>query len=528
MTSTQETAFFPNPPKAENSGVDFLALGAVGERLIAFGLPGITNVTRFLRPYSVASWITWEYNKGLIALSGHKLTINERALFRRYREKVELIFSWANSDVVRSIGSRRSYPEHLNPVEMRFDNEVFGPPNQASWFAAAAYGPSFASSGGLGFISPHKGAYITTELGQQMAQALDTVLSQHVSAYKRISSLTNTELSRRDLNSLYDGLSLDSATDQEKRLFRAALYQEHLVGRIDGLHGNRATSLALMIRGLETAGPMEVNAVRQTMALGLSPKGKKIRLDDLEYMQKLWFVLSIRQLQRVALERLLRWFEITLAENMMKSCDLKFVQDAAASSLLSENTEANKTLVGTLMDKLKSELEACGGPLHAMLQVSHLNAFHLRDELENTTLNTHHKLIPSRSVSCLLYCAAITASISSGDYADFLRIGGRERISLPWFLEFITQRRQQTLTMFIKEVISILIYAQHLQVAATRVEEGKNKFRFAFEDTGLQLLISPNSVNAQLGTPDRIVSALLLMSDCNLISMDANGSFWAA
>jgi hypothetical protein len=519
--------YFPSAPEAVNSGVDFLALGAVGERLVAYALPGITNVTRFLRPYSVASWVAWQFNEQLKDLSGQRLPKTEKAMFKQFREKVELLFSWANSGVVGSIGSRRTYPSHFKPVEMRFDNRAFGAVNRASWFAPATYGPSFAE-GGLGFIAPHKGAYIPTDLGRQMAQALDALLAEHPASYSRIRSIADVELSRRDVEALFVGLTLQEATAKEKKLFRGVFYQEGLVGNMDGEHGNRSSTLALILRSLDAAGSLDEHGVRQTIALGLTPDEKAVSLVRLEPVQKLWFALGVRQLQRVALERLLRWFEKTLDENALGWCDLRLVQDRVVEELLAENPDAARTTVSEHIQQLDSLLTKHGGPVRAMLREPTLNAFSLRTEFEAQT-RQDHRSIPARALYCLLYCSLVTRKMAEdGEYARHFKMGGRERISLDWFARYVDERKTYSLTNLAREVIQTLVYAQHLQVAATRVEEGKNKFRFAMDDTGLRLLIDQRSISNQLGTPDRIESALRLMSECGLASQPGEQYFGPA
>lgn len=528
MSTYPPTAFFPSPPQASNAGVDFLALGAVGERLIAHCLPGITNVTRYLRPYSVASWITWKFDSELKKLSGQRLPKNERTLFKQFREKTELMFSWANKGKVSSIGSRRSYPEDTTPVELRFGNPALGAENNASWFAAAAYRPSFSDTGGLGFIAAHKGVFVPTDLGREMAKYLDVVLASHKTSYGRLSDLNELGLSRRDVDALIDGLALEHTTADERKLFRRVLYPEHLVGQIDGLHGNRATSISLMIRSLETAGTLSEQEVRQTMTLGLTPSGAPVPLDNVISVHKVWLVLAIRQLQRVSLERLLRWFELTVAENEMNWCDLGIVQNAAVTQLTNENPDARVTLVGDHIDKIRSAITHGGGPKQVMLEEPFLNAFILRDDFEMQTRDDHLS-IPARGVYCLLYCVALTSLICDDeDIAALCKMGSRERVGLEWFAKYVFDRRSQSLTEFIREVIRDLIYGQHLHVAATRIEEGKNKFRFAVDDSGLRLLIGHESINRQLGTPDRIYSALCLMTECGITTLRADGKFCIA
>jgi hypothetical protein len=161
----QDGPFFVAPIRNENSGVDFLALGSVGERLIAAGLPGITNATRYLRAYTLAGWVAWQFNENLRALAQRSkaLPAHQRTLFKAFREKAELMFTWCNKEFVGAVGNSRRYPESSELLTLTFSNEKFANPrsgaiSQASWFAPAAYGPSFSKANGLGYVASYRSA----------------------------------------------------------------------------------------------------------------------------------------------------------------------------------------------------------------------------------------------------------------------------------------------------------------------------------------------------------------------------------
>lgn len=524
MKGIPENPFFVSPVRSENAGVDFLALGAVGERLIAVGLPGITNVTRYLRPYMVASWIVWRFNENLKELSaqGKRLPAHERTLFRAFREKVELMFSWCNRGTVATIGNRRIYPQSQQPVEASFENPIFGPVNRASWFAAAAYGPSFSQENGLGFVAAHKSVFVPTSTGDRAARILDSIMARHPAAHARAASLTDKEISLRDVKSLQDALSLGGITAKERQLFRSVLYQEDKVGVWDGSHGNRATSIALILAAVREGKALSADEIRQTMALGLTPKGRTIHDEKLEPMRRLWFVLSLRQLQRVALERLLRWLEFQLFEHR-PWCDIA-VLEAVAERMVEEQWPAAKQLtVGECLDVLRVEIQNHGGPSRAPLTEQRVDQFALRTKLE-TKPDERHSVIPASAVHALLVCAAVV-DLCIGDRAfqEMLTMGGRERISLLTLMRFASERRRCVLGQFARDVLVHFVYAQHLQTAASRVEEGKNKFRYCVDDTGLKPLIPFDSINAQLGTPDRIAHVLYLLEQCGVIASVGEG-----
>lgn len=516
-----------SPIRADISGIDFLSLGAVGERLIAAGLPGITNVTRYLRPYTVAAWIAWQFNEQLKEITRQHAALPKRKgpLFRAFREKAELLFTWCNRGAVGAIGNSRAYPDDTTPVQLSFDNEVFGPVNRASWFAAAAYGPSFSVAGGLGFIYPFESVYVPTPVGEEVARIIDKLMAAHPKAHSRISHLTESEGSLRDVESLQDALGLGAITAKERGLFRGVLYQESRVGTWDGLHGNRSTTIALILKALESAGSLQEEEIRQTIALGVTPTGENAVEARLVGMQRLWFALSLRQLQRVALERLLRWFEFQLLDMAGEWCDIDVVRTKLVETIKETWPQAQALTVRQCLEGLRTAITQGGGVFLAPLSDARLSQFELRRELAAKP-DVGHKTIPARAILALLHCIAKSALCEDDkELVNMLKMGGRERVSLASLAEFARSRANQSIGDFAKDVLTHLVYAQHLQTAASRMEEGKNKFRFAMDEEGLRLLIPGTSINAQLGTPDRILHALYLMAECDLVRMDGPSHF---
>lgn len=519
IVSVPEGPFFVSPIRADISGIDFLSLGAVGEGLIAAGLPGITNVTRYIRPYAVAAWIAWQFNEHLKDLTRQKAALPKPKgpLFKAFREKAELLFSWCNKGATGAVGKRRAYPESTELVRLAFDNGVFGPINNASWFAPALYGPSFSLANGLGFIYSYESVYVPTPIGEEAARIIDKLMEGHPAAHSRIAHLTNNEGSLRDVEALRNALDLAATTAKERALFRGVLYQESRIGTWDGSHGNRATTMTLMLEALASAGPLAVEDVRESIALGITPAGKDILNSRLKRMQRLWFVLSLRQLERVALERLLRWLEFQLLELSGQWCDIDVVKGKLIENLKETSPQSETLTVGGCLEDLQRAINRQGGVYRAPRSDSRLSQFKLRRELE-VTPESSHRGIPARAVYSLLHCVANT-ELCEGDkeLGPMLKMGLRERVSLAALTQFARSREKRSISEFAQDVLTHLVYAQHLQTAASRVEDGKNKFRFAMDDEGLRLLIPGTSINGQLGTPDRILHALYLMTECGLI-----------
>jgi hypothetical protein len=351
-------------------------------------------------------------------------------------------------------------------------------------------------------------------------------MSLHPTAHGRISHLLEHEGSQHDVAALGDALRLEATSANERDLFKQALFPEEKVGVWDMMHGNRATTIALILGALERTSPMSVESIRQTIALGHTPDGAAIVDSRLDRMRRLWFAVCIRQLQRVAMEKLLRWFELKLFDMLGRWCDIDVVCNALTRTLQETWAPSAELTVGASLEGMCKAIVDAGGLWQAPLNDPRVNQFALREELEQLS-DAKSADIPSRAIYALLMCSAVTQlSQVEPELPQMFQIGQRERVSLATLDEFACSRANETLAAFARDVLTHLVYAQHLQTAASRVEAGKNKFRFATDDQGLRPLIAATSVNAQLGTPDRLLHALYLMDECRLIRKDADLKFW--
>jgi hypothetical protein len=83
---------FVAPYRPEKGGVDFLGLRQVNLAMMALCLPGINNVTRYIRPFSLVSWIYWKF----YSLSEPSVGEVNEAELREWKEKVEILFTWGH------------------------------------------------------------------------------------------------------------------------------------------------------------------------------------------------------------------------------------------------------------------------------------------------------------------------------------------------------------------------------------------------------------------------------------------------
>lgn len=86
--------FFLPPRTGENNGVDFLGLRQTNLDMMADMIPSINNVTDYIRPFSLVCWVFWKFYD-LCSAAG--LEDPSREDIDRFRERIEVLFSWGAS-----------------------------------------------------------------------------------------------------------------------------------------------------------------------------------------------------------------------------------------------------------------------------------------------------------------------------------------------------------------------------------------------------------------------------------------------
>src|SRR6266516_4189497 len=93
MKSVPQTPFFVPRLKIDSGGVDFLGMRQATLDLREKCLPGYSNSTTHLRPFSLMSWVYWKLNRLATAMRMETIT-NTQAV--RFREKIEILFTWGH------------------------------------------------------------------------------------------------------------------------------------------------------------------------------------------------------------------------------------------------------------------------------------------------------------------------------------------------------------------------------------------------------------------------------------------------
>lgn len=321
--STSPAAFIPPlpfivPPFAGGtSGNDFLGLRQVNLELTSACLPGINNVTRFVRPFSVLAWIHWKFSQQAEAEGKKDVSSDD---FRKFQQKVEVLFTWGHQRQqlrnLRIPGVKFAPPAagFSGMVELSFPAWKRDPRN-TSLQAPVLYGPAMKVGTGLGFLdSLGRGLSAYTASGEELARALDHRLSG-CDPYKLACSLEKVRGRPADADGLFNAWHIAHASAAEAKVFRAAFYRSEAVG-LPGILGQRSTMLQAIMTTLRSAGgELTEDEIRRSLVWLRLPKGNAVKLSaPCAVVAARWKILQLRQTQRIALESLLQWFECHLAD----------------------------------------------------------------------------------------------------------------------------------------------------------------------------------------------------------------------
>jgi hypothetical protein len=514
--------FFVSPLPTLVSGVDFLGLGAVNERLIADFLPGISNVTRYMRVYSVMAWMAWRFDEQF-RIDGRSAPLREVSKrFARFREKVELLFTWGNKGQVAGIvGSQRPFPTNNQTQQLTF--AAFGT-STISWLDAAVYGPSLKVQNGLGFLVPRAGStFGPTAIGSELAEALDVSLkgSRYYNRLCDIADDTGTLKMAQDLGERW---AVVNSTKRERIIFASAFAPTALPEETDRNAAARRTAVRLIHSALKSRGGTgTVSEVREAISRRVTSSGG--RLDDLldDRALAIFTTLQVRQLQRLCHEALLRWVELALLDSPVGLAGRSPAQLARHCAVLAAKSLglSGDRPLSEVMELVTSKLGRRGTtPFLAGGSTPSVDPFaHMRKLVELRGEADEFDRIPGYALRGLTV-AAVQAAMLAGDalFTRALSLGSRDRISMTTLIELYQSHKQHSIANFVAMLIESCTIGQHFATAAARLEVDKNKYRFIPSEYGLKPLISPNQLLGLGITPDRLATGMSLMADCGLLA----------
>ena len=485
-------------------------------------IPGTNNVTPYVRPFSILSWIYWKFHD-LCEQSGKIEPTSEEA--RLFRERIEVLFTWgARLADIPSIPGKQAEPppESEGRVELTFEawKRV---QSSTSLIAALWYGPASKTVTGLGFLEPLKpGFFRTAGQGVILAEALDRVLRTNQELYNRVidrlSPVTATADDARDFWNLW---GVESVTDDERQAFRKALYSDAAIGDYARPLGKRSSTIALAKFHLSQSGnALTADDIRRGMYYSMTAGSAVYTVPEkLETARCKWIVLQVRQLQRLALETLLSWCEYRIISGVHDTSALtKDAEHAFAAENFDIDPSAN--LAGLL-----GELDAKFSSLDDFVAHGRTNELFCPFSLMAKIQSELKSMDDGMASSCLyavLLCASFAGCFGDSDRGA-ISIGGTYRLSLYHVRKRFTALGNVSLRQAIQFILEAMIISQHLATAVNRFDGQNQRLRLSIEETGLVSLVGKPWV--PIVTEDRLPTILRLSADSGLIHNATDGTF---
>ncbi len=521
MTSNlPQGPFFISPLKIESTGVDFLGLRQVNLDIMDRCIPGINNFTRYIRCFAINAWIYWKFYN-IAEAKGIENPSPEQLI--RFKEKVETLFTWGHRDLnIKGIPGVDTLPPATDRlVELSFDAWKRSAAN-TSLMAAPTYGPASKNTGGLGFISPVAGVfYKTCGHGIKLAEALDSLLVKQ-KGYDLLTSFEKFTGDKTSASELLTAWDVRHPSLDEKKAFLSSFYDENAIGSNTRI-GRRSTTIALIIKLLSTSSePFSEQEIRRAMAYCTLPNKKQLKLSAPLHKGHLqWLVLQVRQAQRLAMECIFSWTEQKIMffheHNIINIIKSAILEIKKSQDLLPGN-ETLKQIIKRLFKDINDISNmitiAHNDPLYCIFYLMQLLIKEL-DFAKNEKRDSR-KLIPY-SLRLLFLCSKYVDVLKENeDLKGYLNHGRAERISLFYWYETIRKWKERPIEDFLRFMIEDLILSQHFGVAASRFNGERQRLRIALEEEGFVPLVH-FPLKPFVGD-DRLKMALLLASDCGLIS----------
>jgi hypothetical protein len=516
-----QSAFFLSPPSSENNGVDFLGLRQANLDMMADLIPGTNNVTPYIRPFSVLSWIFWKFHE--LCEREEKIAPNSNDV-RAFRERIEVLFTWGARLVnAPSVPGKQAEPPESEDgyVDLTFDAWT-RVQTSTSLIAALWYGPASKTVTGLGFLDPVRSDFFrTVGQGVLLAESLDRVLRKKPDLYARLlDTLTAVKATEDEARELWALWGVASVTNDERDAFRKALSSHDAVGDYVSALGRRSSTIALARCHLSAAAkPLSADEVRHGMYYAAVDGGVYAVPEALGTARRKWIILQVRQLQRLAFETLLSW------------CEYKTLNGVHDTDAMTANAEA-----AFVAEEFELPASKDFSALLASLdsQVSNVDQFVALGRIRKlfcplsmiATINQQFKSIDDHLAATCIYAIMLCACFA-GCFGDedrrFVGIGGPHRISLIHLRKRLMALGSVSFRQAILFVLEALVISQHLATAVNRFDGQNQRLRLSIEETGLESLVGKPWEPTV--TEDRLPTILRLASDCGFLTATPEDRF---
>lgn len=490
LTDLPGLPFWVAPVRIAPNGVDHIGIRQANFDLMDTVLPGINNVTRHVRPFSIMAWVFWKADQ-LTQQQGN-VTPSQVIAFQ---ERVEVLFTWGHKrDGATGLPGLRSNPPAAEPDgSRRLTFRAWGRNHgNGSLLSATQYGPASKPGRGLGLLEPtSRGLHAVRGHGIALAKALDEQLRKAGELYEKLlNTLEERTGTEEDADALLPFWRVGETTEIERKAFLDAFEAPQ-----------RAPAIRLLRRGLLR----EAGTLRARVAAA----GVEANDDEERTAGASWLVLQLRQAQRFALDSLFAAAFDLAADSGGATVDEAVAEfrrawagdQASNSSLLRSRWETLSKQFGSIED-LRSSF--------GYNQVCPLATFdQIRQDVWKLGAHATLQAVLDLAVSAARWGIVLG---QNEEYQQPARIGGGTRLSLVVWGREVEHRIEAGDEAFLRWLLTDVVVSRHVATAAARSVGGAQRLRLVIDDGRLTRFGGAPGVPF---TADRLDCALSLLKECN-------------
>jgi hypothetical protein len=522
----------PNKPfttsdfSLRGGGIDFLGLRWVNLTIVGRDLiPELNNVTTDMGVFFLGAWIPWKFRQLCDNVGDYT-----EANYKSFREKVEVALSLTfreDCGVDRAFGLVRNRVGITQkcelPSRLSFEDAQRREPN--SLYAAAIYGPSLRA---LGFLTSY---YSLAREGEralniavpsddtdaiQIVRGVDAELRK-ASSYRLIASLDSATVRGKDIQKLANA-GLDPARFRAsshialKRAFRRKL----LPSDPDDQGYARTLTTKLLLATIQQRDRITTSDIRVAWYVGMFVDGKRLKFADpaLSQHSQRWSCFMARQYQRFAIELFLWCFEDAIGHGSRSISDVIEHWSARTKT-------AGLNLNGTFIDLackhagslLMTEETAISRAWNDRVHGGDVRFEHIAQPQDDKAVIHGLKMIAG-------WYWRMLVRMQNQETKDLMSLGGADRISMSWFLGWVSIRKNFPIREILRDIFSDLVFAQHMRIAVARFDGSSQRLRFLIGDGGIEPTVSAQKELGRVRLPwmpDRLDTLVGLLSDCGVL-----------
>jgi len=511
----------------DGGGIDYLGLRWVNLKLVMENLiPGINNVTTDMGTFFLGAWIPWKFKK----LCEEEVTSYTEENYRVFRESVEV-------GIAHVVRDHSPSDQSFGRVRTRIGVEQTFPKGNALTFAAAdrsenntmysapLYGPSLSY---LNLIAGHALSESNTATSVHLAsddEATESIVEAVEAALWESSCFTL--LSAGEMN----GLGPDQIDELGMHGLNPSFYRNasfnvkaSFAKKLLPSNHNRTLTARLIVETLKQLGSLNPEMLRGVWLTGMSPDGaEKLIISDesVEQHRRIWGTFQARQVQRYFLESFLCCFERSVVHLQGGDFDenVKWLFERSQDSL---ELDAGASFADLLKKEAMGALE------------ERFDDFKLAGEAWNERIYLNHprydfveyvddEMAFGRGLISMARWWIRMSGVVGDEVLEAINdVGGGSRVSASVLYSWIEDRIHMPLIAFCKELLSGMVFAQHLRIALSRMDGSAQRLRFTLGDQGIVATakISNFGVTKPPWMADRLDAFLCLLEDLGVVESD--------